>query len=142
MINRWAVWLISIVALLPSSASSLGASTPQQTSAGSPPSISEARALIDQYCVTCHNDKTKTAGLALNTLDLDRIGESPEVWEKVLQKVRPRYMPPIGRPRPDEAGYDKLVSYLETSLDRVAAAKPNPGRTDTFHRLNRTDDPW
>jgi len=61
------------------------------------------------------------------------------VWEKVLRKVRARYMPPAGLPRPDERSYDALVSYLETSLDAAAAVKPNPGRTDTFHRLNRTE---
>jgi hypothetical protein len=95
--------------------------------------------VINQYCIGCHNDKANTAGLALNTLNVESVGNNPEVWEKVLQRVRARYMPPIGRPRPDEAGYNALVNHLETSLDRVAAAKPNPGRTDTFHRLNRTE---
>ena len=97
------------------------------------------RAILDQYCVTCHNDRTKTANLSLEHLDLASVGDHPELWEKVVRKLRGRMMPPPGRPRPDEAGYDSLVSYLETSLDRVAAAKPNPGRTDTFRRLTRTE---
>jgi hypothetical protein len=96
-------------------------------------------ALINQYCVGCHNERVKSGGLALNTLDPGKVADNPEAWEKVLRKVRTRFMPPIGRPRPDEAGYDALVSYLETSLDTMAASTPNPGRTDTFHRLNRTE---
>src|SRR5437867_3876333 len=67
------------------------------------------------------------------------VSRHPEVWEKVVRKLRVRYMPPAGMPRPDERTYDDVVSSLETSLDRAAAAKPNPGRTDTFRRLNRTE---
>src|SRR3989449_1073290 len=98
-----------------------------------------SRSVIDQYCVGCHNDKVKTAGLALNTLDVSRPGDAPEVWEKVVRKLRGGMMPPPGRPRPDERTYDLLVSDLEKSLDRAAAANPNPGRTETFRRLNRTE---
>ena len=98
-----------------------------------------ARAVIDQYCVGCHNDKAKTAGLALNTLDVNSPGDAPDVWEKVVRKLRSRMMPPPGRARPDERTYDLLVSDLEKSLDRAAAANPNPGRTETFRRLNRTE---
>lgn len=97
------------------------------------------RALIDQYCVSCHNEKTKAGGLALDAMDMTRAGENPEVWEKVVRKLRARMMPPAGRPRPDEAGYDSLVASLETSLDRAAAAKPNPGRAEAFRRLTRTE---
>jgi hypothetical protein len=67
------------------------------------------------------------------------IGGHSQVWEKVVRKLRSRQMPPPGMPRPDEATYDAIVSSLESSLDRAAAAKPNPGRTDTFRRLNRTE---
>src|SRR4029079_4687979 len=66
-------------------------------------------------------------------------GENPEIWEKVVRKLRGRMMPPPGRPRPDEKTYDDVVASLEKSLDRAAAANPNPGRTATFHRLNRTE---
>ena len=75
----------------------------------------------------------------LSTLDPDNPGAEPDVWEKVVRKLRVRYMPPAGAPRPDEQTYDSLISHFETSLDRAAAAKPNPGRTDTFRRLNRTE---
>jgi hypothetical protein len=104
-----------------------------------PQDVASSRAVIDQYCIGCHNDKAKTAGLALNTLDVSRPGEAPEVWEKVVRKLRGRMMPPPGRPRPDEHTYDLLVSDLERSLDRGAAANPNPGRSETFRRLNRTE---
>src|SRR5206468_1943977 len=95
------------------------------------PQDAPARAVIDQYCAGCHNDKAKTAGLALNTLDVSRPGDSPEIWEKVVRKLRGRMMPPPGRPRPDEPTYDALVAGLENSLDRAAAMNPNPGRAET-----------
>jgi mono/diheme cytochrome c family protein len=136
MAKRWLFWIFLWSAFVSSSASSLRAVSPRQTSVGA---VAEPKAIVGQYCVGCHNDKAKTAGLALNTVDIGQVGQNPEVWEKVLQKVRARYMPPVGRPRPDEAGYNSLVSYLETSLDRVATANPKPGRTETFHRLNRTE---
>jgi Protein of unknown function (DUF1592)/Protein of unknown function (DUF1588)/Protein of unknown function (DUF1585)/Protein of unknown function (DUF1587)/Protein of unknown function (DUF1595) len=102
-------------------------------------STTPQRAVIDKYCVSCHNDKVKTAGLALNTISAENVNENTEVWEKVVRKLRSRYMPPVGLPRPDESGYNTVTSALEASLDRVAAAKPDPGRTDTFRRLNRTE---
>src|SRR5262249_24674744 len=95
--------------------------------------------MISQYCIGCHNAKLKTAGLALDTISADRVSQHPEVWEKVIRKLRARYMPPAGLPRPDERTYDAVVSSIENSLDRTAAASPNPGRTDTFRRLNRTE---
>jgi hypothetical protein len=97
------------------------------------------RAMMDKYCVGCHNEKTKTAGLMLDRLDPTAVGEHPEVWEKVVRKLRAGMMPPPGRPRPDQATYELVRTKLETALDRVAAGKPNPGRTETFHRLNRTE---
>jgi hypothetical protein len=93
-------------------------------------------ATIDQYCVGCHNEKVKTGGLAL---DPNHIADRPADWEKAVRKLRARYMPPAGLPRPDERTYEALVANLENSLDRAAAAKPDPGRTDTFRRLNRTE---
>ena len=96
-------------------------------------------AFTDQYCVGCHSDSLKTGGLSLETVNAQDIAEHPQIWEKVVRKLRARAMPPEGMPRPDEKGYDAIVSSLETSLDRIAAAKPNPGRTDTFRRLNRTE---
>ena len=97
-----------------------------------------ARAVLDQYCVTCHNQRLKTAGLMLDTADLSQAGMSAELWEKVLRKVRSGEMPPPGRPRPDAATYATLTAFLEKSLDDAAAAKPYPGRV-AVHRLNRTE---
>jgi len=101
--------------------------------------VSSPRPMVTRYCIGCHNDKLKTAGLTLTKASAEDVEQNPDVWEKVLRKIRPRYMPPAGLPRPDGHSYDVVVSSLETSLDAVAAAKPNPGRNDTFHRLNRTE---
>lgn len=139
MTKRWLVWFAGGLAVLSASAGSLGAGGPQQPTGALPLSVSPQRAIINQYCVGCHNDKAKTAGLTLAAIDVQRVGENAETWEKVVRKLRGRMMPPPGRPRPDDPTYGSLVSYLETSLDRSATATPNPGRTDTFRRLNRTE---
>jgi mono/diheme cytochrome c family protein len=97
------------------------------------------QAVLKQYCIGCHNDQLKSAGLALSAVDVQDVSKNLEVWEKVVRKLRARAMPPSGRPRPDEGTYNAFVSYLETSLDREMAARPNPGRIDTARRLNRTE---
>jgi hypothetical protein len=102
------------------------------------PPVSQPQDLLDRYCVTCHNEQLQTAGLMLDVLDIQRPGEHPEAWEKVVRKLRGRTMPPPGRPRPDEPGYAMLETWLETTLDRAAASRPNPGRP-IIHRLNRTE---
>jgi len=99
---------------------------------------SENRALLDRYCVACHNEKSATAGLTLDKMNLEKTGEAAAVWEKVVHKLRTHSMPPAGRPRPDAPSYSSLINHLETELDRAAAAKPNPGRP-TIHRLNRAE---
>jgi mono/diheme cytochrome c family protein len=111
----------------------------QQSPGERAPDASPQRALINQYCAGCHNTKLKTGGLALDAVNVENVNQDPEVWEHVLRKVRARYMPPAGMPRPDEKAYQSLVSYLETSLDRLSAANPNPGRTATLRRLTRTE---
>jgi len=118
-----------------SSRPQLLAATPQETAASS---ATEQRALVDKYCVTCHNQRAKTGGLVLENVDLARVTEGAEVWEKVIRKVRGGMMPPVGMARPDKASLDSFASYLETSIDKVAAAKPNPGQT-VLHRLNRAE---
>jgi mono/diheme cytochrome c family protein len=104
---------------------------------------SEGEALLQQtigrYCAACHNDRLQTAGLVLTGLDLSEVGAHAETWEKVVTKLRTRTMPPVGRPRPAADTYDVLAGWLETEIDRVAAARPNPGRTEAFHRLNRAE---
>jgi mono/diheme cytochrome c family protein len=109
---------------------------PQRASAPAVPS--EPRALVDQYCVTCHNDRMKTAGLALDALDLARVPANAEAWEKVVRKVRAGVMPPQGARRPEPAALTGLLRFLETELDRAAASSPNPGR-HLAHRLNRAE---
>ena len=96
------------------------------------------RALLDTYCVTCHNQRTKTAGLMFDTMDLAKLPEHGDVWEKTVRKLRGGMMPPPGVRRPDQASVDSMVSWLERSLDEAAAAHPNPGRV-ALHRLNRAE---
>ena len=94
--------------------------------------------VLRRYCVTCHNARLRTANLAFDEIDLAHPGDAIDVWEKVVQKLRGRAMPPPGRPRPDDATYDQFATWLETSLDRVAHANPNPGRP-LLHRMNRAE---
>ena len=100
------------------------------------PSASTERALLDTYCVTCHNQRLKTGGLTLDNVDVAKVGDNPELWEKVVQKLQGNLMPPQGLPRPDAAAYTSFLSYLETSLDK---GTPDPGRTEALHRLNRAE---
>jgi hypothetical protein len=100
---------------------------------------SAQRSLVGRYCVTCHNQTLKTGGLVLDTADLANVGSRPDIWEKVVRKMRAGLMPPVGLPRPDPSSADGFVTWLETELDRAAASSPNPGRTEPFHRLNRNE---
>jgi len=103
-----------------------------------PQSQPDYRAVLDEFCVTCHSEQLKTAGLSLEKPDLTRVPENAEIWEKVIRKVRVGMMPPPGAPHPNDATRRALVSWLATTLDRAAAAKPNPGRP-LAHRLNRAE---
>ena len=117
----------------------IGAGSPQQPSvAPATPAVSTLRAVLNRYCAGCHNNKVKTAGLAFDSIDVERVAQHPESWEKVIRRLRARSMPPAGLPRPDEATYSSLAAYLETTLDVTAAAKPNPGNI-SLHRLNRSE---
>ena len=102
------------------------------------PAIDVVGAMIGTYCITCHNTRLKTAGLTLDTLDTAHVATNPEIWEKVVRKLRSGAMPPAGARRPDQATADSVVARLEASLDAAAAAAPNPGRP-VVHRLNRTE---
>ncbi|MGH9786669.1 MAG: DUF1592 domain-containing protein [Terriglobia bacterium] len=108
-------------------------STPPVESSASP-----HRAVLNRYCVTCHNETLKTAGLMIDKLDVENVSAQADIWEKVIRKLRSEAMPPVGMPRPDKAAYSALAEYLETSIDRAAAAKLNPGRP-ALHRLNRAE---
>jgi len=107
-----------------------------QTPAAARPAMPAHRAVLDRFCVTCHNARLRTAGLLLDQADVDHPEADAATWEKVLHKLRAREMPPAGVLRPDDATYDALAGYLETALDAAAAAHPNPGRPGAY-RLNR-----
>ena len=112
------------------------AQTPASGSAS--PNAVPLRVVLDKYCVTCHNQRLKTAGLQLDTMDVENAGAAAEVWEKVARKFRTHEMPPPGRPRPDSDTYRAAAFRIETALDNAAAARPNPGRV-AVHRLNRVE---
>ncbi len=114
---------------------------PQAPKAPAPGSAAstQPQAVFGTYCVTCHNTRMHTAGLALDTLDPSNPGANAVVWEKVVMKLRQGSMPPPGRPRPDAATYDATASWLESELDRAWEANPNPGRIGSVHRLNRAE---
>ena len=126
----------------------------QQASGTATASAAVTRAVLDEYCVTCHNERVvrgearppsllvpqlRTAGLTLDTVDVTDPSTNADMWERVILKLRTGSMPPAGRPRPDAATNHAVASWLETEIDQAAAARPNPGRTQTVHRLNRTE---
>jgi cytochrome c5 len=131
------------------SVSATGAAIRQQrpVSGSAPPRSVDQAAVLRTYCVRCHNQQLRTAGLALDTLDLSNVGRKAETaetleketLEKIVQKLRIGAMPPPGLPRPDQPTVDAFVSLLETELDRAAELHPNPGRTASLHRLNRAE---
>ncbi len=98
--------------------------------------VNGQQAVLNQYCVTCHNAKLKTGGLELDKLDFQHVGANAETWEKVARKLRAGMMPPAGAPRPQRKSLDELAAAIENALDRAAAANPNPGRAP-LHRMNR-----
>ena len=106
---------------------------------GAVSAASSQRQTLDRYCVTCHNQRLVTAGLKLDDADVANPGAGAEIWEKVVRKLRTGIMPPPNMPQPSTDDRRALLSWLETSLDKAAAAKPNPGRTETLRRLNRTE---
>ncbi len=99
----------------------------------------EGAAFLKQYCVTCHSQKLKTGGLSLETIDVRDVSRNGEILEKVVLKLGSGAMPPSGARRPDKGTRDAFLASLETSLDRSAAAHPNPGRPMMLHRLNRME---
>jgi hypothetical protein len=116
------------------------AAGPQVTDPAGSSANASPRALLDTYCVSCHNEKTKTAGLVLDhTVDVSQAAADAAVWEKVIRKLRLGAMPPRGLPRPDQPATKAFISHIETALDRAAALNPDPGRVETFHRLNRAE---
>src|SRR5580698_10573048 len=111
---------------------------PQSHQQDSPP-VSDQRAFLKRYCVTCHSDKLRTAGLSLESVNLSDVAQSGEALEKVVRKLGSGAMPPPSAPKPDKATAAAFLTSLEASLDQAAAAHPNPGRPMMLHRLNRTE---
>ena len=138
-------WFVLIVSLGIQARPSAQQPAPQARSAQSSSTIgavspaSNHRGTVDRYCVTCHNQRLATADLKLDEADIANPGAGAEIWEKVVRKLRTGMMPPPNMPQPSTEDRRALLSWLETSLDKAAAAKPNPGRTETLRRLNRTE---
>jgi mono/diheme cytochrome c family protein len=140
--NSALCWKYLGVAMVASCALSLWADDPATAKSG-PATAGAARApmakaTIQQYCLVCHNANLKTAGILLDTENIDRIAENPDLWEKVARKFRTAEMPPSGRPRPDPGTYRAVTVELESALDAAAVNRPNPGRVPV-HRLNRAE---
>ena len=104
-----------------------------------PPGAVDVQAMLDRYCVACHNDRLRTAELSLVGVDAAHPEAEPELWEKVVAKLRAASMPPPGRRRPDPATYTAVAAHLEGALDAAWAADPYPGRGSAVHRINRTE---
>ncbi len=133
------IWLllgftISISAALSYSQTPASRQIPRSTTEGP----SAHRALVDQYCVTCHNDRTKQGNLSLENRDFTRVPENAELWEKVIRKLRAGMMPPVDARRPEPAGLEALTVWLENEIDRGARSRPALSRPGV-HRLNRTE---
>jgi hypothetical protein len=111
---------------------------PAPVPASASTSVDAIRPTLDRYCVSCHSDRLKTAGLSLQTIDTGQADDRADVWEKVARKLRTREMPPPAAPRPDERAYVAAAATLEHALDAAAAQRPRPGRV-AVHRLNRTE---
>src|SRR5437764_125270 len=132
-------FLISgILATLAMTAASGQGPQPQQTAARSdlPANMVAARAVIDKYCVGCHNARLKTGGLALDEVDLTHLADHASIGEKMVLKLRSGMMPPARSARPDRATLDALITSVENELDRHAVANLTP---PGIHRLNRTE---
>jgi cytochrome c5 len=112
------------------------ASSASAVKPAAPPSYEAAKAVLDEYCVECHNKTAKTANLAIDTLNIAHVQENVKDWEKIVRKLRAGMMPPAGQERPDKETYMALITWLENELDRTSKPfMPPPG----VHRLNRTE---
>jgi len=97
------------------------------------------QATLQQFCIACHNDSLQSGNLSFQKIDLTQVSGHGAIPERLLAQLRSGRMPPVGMPRPDHNTYTSLITWLETEIDKLAASNPNPGRTDTFHRLNRSE---
>ena len=139
VLTRSIALMVSLAALGIQARGQQGTGAEAERSSTSAVGPSQARALLDKYCVSCHNARTRAGSLVLQSLDVAQLGHDAATWEKVVRKLRSRLMPPAGQPRPDDAQYAAFTAWLETELERHAAAHPDPGRTETLRRLNRAE---
>ncbi len=108
-------------------------------SAAAAPLPTPVKSAVGHYCLECHDGEVKKGNLDLGKLLADELQPHSDAWERVVRKLAARQMPPVGKDRPAEKEFESLVATLGSSLDKAAAKTPNPGRTDTFRRLNRTE---
>ena len=142
--NRWGTRSLCGVSMLLLAGSFMSSGAARQSAAppSSPGGSNEREAIgrfVDLHCVACHNRDDKTAALALDAISSEDVSRNPKAWERVVRRLAARQMPPAGEVRPSGRTYDSFVALLAGALDRAAALKPEPGRTDTFRRLNRTE---
>src|ERR1051326_731454 len=126
-------WLMLLVAAV-NSFGSESAPARSSTGAGSP-----VTAVVNEYCVSCHDSEVKKGDLDLDSISNQDVTRHSDAWERVVRKLCARQMPPAGKKRPDERLYEATVAELTSALDRAAAQHPNPGRTETLRRLNRAE---
>jgi mono/diheme cytochrome c family protein len=135
------VWAVSLASSVPT-AEAPRRSAPQTAAQKVAAPAADPRALLNQYCVGCHNSRASTtataSGVVLDTADVARLTDDRAMWEKVIRKLRAGAMPPAGMPRPDATTSAAFVADLESVLDRAAVEHPNPGRQSP-HRLNRAE---
>ena len=132
-VSRWVAATVLAVG-------SVGTSGAQQPPGNTPASTDAPyRALVNTYCLSCHNNRTKAGSLELTSINTADLNDHWETWEKVVRKLRAHQMPPPAARQPDEAARATALASLEASLDKLSATTPNPGRTDTFRRMTRTE---
>ncbi|HEY4361324.1 MAG TPA: DUF1592 domain-containing protein [Bryobacteraceae bacterium] len=134
MTTRHTLYGVATVSFAIFASAAFAFQTPTSASLATP-----AAGLVNKYCVSCHNQKLKTANLLLDRADSEHVANSAEAWEKVIVKLRSRAMPPPGLARPDNATYDRVADWLAAEIDRAAKSHVNPGRTASLHRLNRAE---
>ena len=133
------IGFLCVLLLVPRASAVVGSERMSVQNAPASPSEVSARAVLDQYCVSCHNQNLLTGGLALDSVDPSEAATDADLWERVILKLRGRTMPPAGMQRPDEETYEGLAGQLEAAIDEAWAGNPRPGRIDTVHRLNRAE---
>jgi Protein of unknown function (DUF1592)/Protein of unknown function (DUF1588)/Protein of unknown function (DUF1585)/Protein of unknown function (DUF1587)/Protein of unknown function (DUF1595)/Planctomycete cytochrome C len=139
--TRFFVWLVLLcggwAGVLYSSELRATPAQQQPTSTSTDDSTPRHQAVLKRFCISCHNQRVRNGNLALDDVDITKPAANPEVWERVITKLRTRSMPPPNIARPDAATYQAIASWLETEIDRAWALSPNTGRTSAVHRLNR-----